>query len=106
MASNKCVWAILAFCGSLFAAASVAQAADQPAEQEGKSKAKADTVVCHYVDSPGARLKRKVCGSPNQQSADGRMPPTGGSLGSPPTEGPGSSGFSNPANQSGYRQYR
>ena len=46
MASKNCMWAILAFCGSLciVAAPTVSQAADQPAEQVAKSKSKTTRV--------------------------------------------------------------
>jgi hypothetical protein len=106
MASKKCTWAILGLCASL-AASSVTLAADRPAKQ---SNAKHDTVVCRYVDSPGGRIKRHVCEtraeSAAAQSRVGLSPTTGASLGSPPIAVPGMSGFSNPANQSGYQQFR
>jgi len=106
MASKNCMWAILALCGSLLAVAApaVVQAADPPAEQGAKAKAKQDATTCRYVESPGARLKRRVCGTPAH--TDVRMPPSGAALSSPPTEVPGQSGFSNPANQSAYQRYR
>ena len=108
MASKNCMWAILAFCGSLciVAAPTVSQAADQPAEQVAKSKAKHDAVTCRYVDSPGSRVKRHVCGTPAQWASESRMPTTGPPLASPPSVTPNMPEFSNPANQSAYRGYR
>jgi hypothetical protein len=102
MTSKNCMWAIVAFCGSLLtvAAPTVTQAADQP-----KSKAKQDT-VCRYVESPGSRVKRHVCGTAAQWASESRMPPAGPPLASPPSVTPNMSEFSNPANQSAYRAYR
>jgi len=108
MTSKNCMWALLAFCGSLLtiAAPTVTQAADQPAGQVAKSKAKQDAVACRYVDSPGSRVKRHVCGTPAQWASESRMPATGPSFASPPSVTPNMPEFSNPANQSAYRGYR
>jgi len=101
MASKNGRWAIVAFCGSLltFATPTVTQAADQP-------KAKPDASTCRYLDSPGSRLKRRVCGTPAHRPVEGHTPTTGASFASPPISVPGEPGFSNPANQSAYQRYR
>lgn len=103
MTSKNCMWALLAFCGSLLAVAAptVTQAADQP-----KSKAKQDGVTCRYVESAGSRVKRHVCGTAAQWASESRAPPAGPPLASPPSVTPNMSEFSNPANQSAYRAYR
>jgi hypothetical protein len=106
MASKNCTWAILAFCGSLLTVATVTQAANPPADQGAKSKAKQDTVTCRYVDSPGSRVKRHVCGTQAQWSPESRIPMPSGSAASPPSVVPGMSDFGNPANQAAYRSYR
>jgi len=106
MTSKNCMWALLAFCGSLLtvAAPTVTQAGDQPAE--AKSKAKHDTVTCRYVDSPGSRVKRHVCGTAAQWASESRVPTPGPTFAAPPSVTPNMSEFSNPANQSAYRGYR
>jgi hypothetical protein len=106
MASKNCMWALLAVCGSLLIAApALTQAADQT-EPGAKSKSKPET-ACRYVESPGSRVKRHVCGAPSQ-AAENRtpyiVPPT--SFGSPSPVVPGMSEFSNPANQSAYKGFR
>jgi hypothetical protein len=109
MTSKNCMWALLAFCGSLLAATAptMTQAADQPADQVAKSKAKQDAVTCRYVDSPGSRVKRHVCGTSTQWASESRMPAAGPPLtSSPPSVTPNMPEFSNPANQSAYRGYR
>jgi hypothetical protein len=104
MASKNCMWALLAFCGSLLTV-SAAQAADPPSDQ-GARKAKPDTVTCRYVDSPGSRVKRHVCGTQAQPPPDNHFPVPGGSAASPPAVVPGMSDFNNPANQSAYKGFR
>ena len=108
MTSKNCMWALLAFCGALLTATTptVTQAADQPAEQGAKSKAKPDTGGCRYVDSPGSRVKRHVCGTPAQWASESRVPATGPPFASPPSVTPNMPEFSNPANQSAYKGFR
>jgi hypothetical protein len=107
MASKNCMWALVVFCGSLLVAAAptVTQAADQA--DAGKSKAKPDTVTCRYVDSPGSRVKRRVCGTSAHWAADSRVTSPMPSSASPaPSVVPGMSEFGNPANQSAYQSFR
>jgi hypothetical protein len=107
MVSKKCAWAILALCGSLLtvAALNVTQAADPPPDQGAKSKAKQE-VTCRYVESPGSRVKRKMCGTSAQWSPANRIPDPSSSAASPSGVVPGMSEFSNPANQSAYKGFR
>ena len=107
MVSKNCAWAILALCGSLLtvAAPTVTRAADQPAEQGAKSKAKQE-VACRYVDSPGSRVKRRVCGTTAQWSPENRIPLPSSSAASPSGVVPGMTDFGNPANQSAYKGFR
>jgi hypothetical protein len=104
MTSKNCMWALLALCGSLLTA--TAPTVTQAADQVAKSKAKQDAVTCRYVDSPGSRVKRHVCGTSAQWAPESRMPATGPPLTSPPSVTPNMPEFSNPANQSAYRGYR
>jgi hypothetical protein len=96
MVSKKCARAILALCGSLLtvAALNVTQAADPP-DQGAK-----------YVESPGSRVKRKMCGTSAQWSPANRIPDPSSSAASPSGVVPGMSEFSNPANQSAYKGFR
>lgn len=103
MASKNGVWAILALCGSLLTVA--APTVTQAAEDGAKPKAKQDAVVCRYVDSPGSRLKRKVCGTAAQSAPQNSTPIPTFPIGVPLIT-PNMTGFSNPANQSAYRGYR
>ena len=103
MTSKNCMWAILALCGSLLTVA--APTVTQAAEDGAKPKAKQDAVVCRYVDSPGSRLKRRVCGTAAQNSVPAPAFPFNGAYGAPPVS-PNMPEFSNPANQSAYRGYR
>lgn len=103
MTSKNCMWAILALCGSLLAVA--APTVTQAAEDGAKPKAKQDAVVCRYVDSPGSRLKRKVCGTAARSAPQNSMPIPAFPIGAPLVT-PNMSDFSNPANQSAYRGYR
>jgi len=105
MASKNCMWAILALCGSLLTVAAPSQAADQPADPGAKSKPKQE-VTCRYVESPGSRVKRRVCGTSAQWSPESHIPIPGSSAASPSGVVPGMSEFSNPANQSAYRGFR
>jgi hypothetical protein len=110
MAGKNCKWLILAFCASMLtvAAPAVTQAADQPAEQGAKPKNKPEPVTCRYVDSPGSRVKRHVCGTAAQLAPDSRIttPMPSSSAASPSGVVPGMSEFSNPANQAAYRGFR
>jgi hypothetical protein len=106
MTSKNWMWAILALCGSLLTVA--ASTVTQAAEDGAKPKAKQDAVVCRYVDSPGSRLKRRVCGTAAQSGPQNSVPTPAfpfGAYGAPPVS-PNMPEFSNPANQSAYRGYR
>jgi hypothetical protein len=80
MTSKNCMWALLAFCGSLLtvAAPTVTQAADQPAAQAAKPSTKQDEVTCRYLESQGARMRQRVCAMPYRPPAlahiDGQVP--------------------------------
>jgi hypothetical protein len=104
MTNKNGMWVVLALCGSLLivAAPTATQAADPPA----KSKAKQDIGSCRYIDSPGSRIKRHVCGTPAPRGDEIRMPTTGSSFASPPAVVPGMSDFGLPANQNAYKGYR
>ena len=104
MASKNCMWAILALCGSLLPVA--APTVTQAAEDGAKPKAKPDAVACRYVDSPGSRVKRRVCGTAALAAPQNSLPASAFPIGGAPPVSPNMPEFSNPANQSAYRGYR
>ena len=111
MISKNCVWAFLGLCSLLSAGApTVTQAAEPPAE--AASNAKQGTLVCRNVDIPGSHIKRHVCGTPAQLSADRtrrdllRQNPAASHVAARDSSiyGPGMSGFSTVASQADFQR--